>query len=406
VEFQQSAGRTARKGLKGAPRARAEARRRGIGPAVALLTLLVANLALSQGLNTVTGTVIDAVTHETVLDVKVTATSPQLQAQRSSITHSTGVYRIRELPLGTYSLQFVRDGYKPLTREGVRMLNDETLRVDVQLIPAPPVPDTGLAAVRNGRAFGPASSVRTVDPQDPGLSTLSGTVVDASSKEPLSDVAVTAMSPQLRGQRTVVTPSTGVYQIPELLPGTYLLRFERDKYRSNSLRSVTVAAGQVLRVDVQLALETVDVVATQPAVDAPSPFRETVPVAPAGANNSGLRSFSGLTPIAEAIPSEAQGSGVSTVAGTVVDASTGARLRGVLVIATSPQPQVEEAVVTLPTGDYRFRKLPPGTYSLRFEKAPYKPEVRNGLVLASDQGLLLDVQLVLDELGPPEAGGR
>jgi Carboxypeptidase regulatory-like domain len=352
----------------------------------------------------VTGTVLDTATHETILDVRVTATSPQLQVQRSSITHSTGVYRIRELPPGTYSLQFVRDGYRPLTREGVRVLNDELLRVDVQLVPAPAVTDTG-PGVRNAGALGPVSSARTVDAQGPGLSTLSGTIVDASSKEPLSDVAVTAMSPQLRGQRTVVTPSTGVYQIPELLPGTYLLRFERDKYRSNSLRTVTVAAGQVLRVDAQLALETVDVVATQPAVDAPRPFRETVPVAPAGANNSGLRSFSGLTPIAEAIPSEAQGSGVSTVAGTVVDASTGARLRGVLVIATSPQPLVEEAVITLPTGDYRFRKLPPGTYSLRFEKAPYKPEVRNGLVLASDQGLLLDVQLVLDELGPPEAGG-
>jgi hypothetical protein len=368
-----------------------------VGPLVLLALLGGSPLrAQSPGLSAVTGSVRDASTHEPVLDVKVIATSPRFQTDTRAITHSTGVYRLRELPSGTYTLQFDRDGYKPLTREGVTLNHDEVLRLDVELVPAPSAPLVKATPQRVAAWMG----------------AVAGTIVDALTRQPLSEVAVTVTSPEIQGGSTVISQATGAYQTTDLLPGTYSLGFERGAYRPTSLKTVTVTAGQVSRVNIQLVpaspkqangVGSVDVVATQAPVDAPRPFAQTLPVSPAGADNGGLRSIFGLASIPEA--TTVQPPGLGTVAGTVIDAATHARLQGVLVTATSAQLHVEGAVLTQATGDYKFRQLPPGAYTFRFDKATYKPVVRDGMAIGGEQTLLLDVQLVVDELGPPEASG-
>jgi hypothetical protein len=64
-----------------------------------------------------------------------------------------------------------------------------------------------------------------------GAAVLTGTVVDASSKEPLADVVVTVTSPALQGEQTVVTDTSGLYHVPDLPPGVYTLRLDKEHYK-------------------------------------------------------------------------------------------------------------------------------------------------------------------------------
>jgi len=103
-------------------------------------------------------------------------------------------------------------------------------------------------------------------------SVLTGNVVDASSRAPVADVVVTASSPSLQGEQVVVTDATGLYRVPQLPPGTYTLRFEKETYHPYSRAGIEVAADRTLRLNVELlpetaGTETVTVVGTPPVVD-------------------------------------------------------------------------------------------------------------------------------------------
>ena len=103
-------------------------------------------------------------------------------------------------------------------------------------------------------------------------SVLTGNVVDASTRAPVADVVVTATSPSLQGEQVVVTDSSGLYRVPQLPPGTYTLRFEKETYRPYSRTAIEVAADRTLRLNVELlpeiaGTETVTVVGAPPVVD-------------------------------------------------------------------------------------------------------------------------------------------
>src|SRR5262249_45461922 len=103
-------------------------------------------------------------------------------------------------------------------------------------------------------------------------SVLIGNVVDASTKAPIPDVVVTATSPTLQGEQVVVTDATGLYRVPQLPPGTYTLRFEKESYRPYSRAQIDVAADRTLRLNVELlpetaGTETVTVIGTAPTID-------------------------------------------------------------------------------------------------------------------------------------------
>ena len=79
-------------------------------------------------------------------------------------------------------------------------------------------------------------------------SVLTGTVVDANNKQPVADVVVTATSPNLQGEQLAVTDATGLYRIPQLPPGVYTLRFEKETFQPYS------------RSDIALRLNSTDLV--------------------------------------------------------------------------------------------------------------------------------------------------
>ena len=146
-----------------------------------------------------------------------------------------------------------------------------------------------------------------------GAAVLTGTVVDASSKEPLADVVVTVTSPALQGEQTVVTDTSGLYRVPDLPPGVYTLRLDKEQYKPYAREAISLRADTTIRVNAELLPESlkaeeVTVVARPPTVDVgssstgmniSSDFTHRIPVSRPGAKGSGTRSFES---VAEAVP--------------------------------------------------------------------------------------------------------
>ena len=76
-----------------------------------------------------------------------------------------------------------------------------------------------------------------------------------STKKPVADVVVTATSPSLQGEQVVVTDASGHYRIPQLPPGTYTLRFEKETYRPFSRAGIERRRESTLRLNVELLPE-------------------------------------------------------------------------------------------------------------------------------------------------------
>ena len=122
-------------------------------------------------------------------------------------------------------------------------MSERKLRVSVWTAPVWALA-TLLAFMFHGTlAFAQASS---------GASVLTGTVTDAAEKKPATDVVVTAVSPALQGEQVVVTDATGFFRIPDLPPGVYEIRFEKDGYRPYTQGNITLRSEITLRVNAEL----------------------------------------------------------------------------------------------------------------------------------------------------------
>jgi hypothetical protein len=135
--------------------------------------------------------------------------------------------------------------------------------------PAPPPPAKPTPAANEG--------TRTQAPRpQPGRGVIAGTVVSADTKKPQEDVVVTATSPGLQGEQIVVTDAQGRYRIPQLPPGTYTLRFDKESFRPFSRGNLQLHADRPLRVDVELLMEafteSIEVTASAPSINRGSLF--------------------------------------------------------------------------------------------------------------------------------------
>ena len=156
-------------------------------------------------------------------------------------------------------------------------------------------------------------------------SVLTGNVVDASTKAPVSDVVVTATSPSLQGEQVVVTDSTGLYRVPQLPPGTYTLRFEKETYRPYSRTGIDVAADRTLRLNVEIlpetaGAETITVVGAPPTVDVASStlgttvsqdFQRNLALSRPGGLGGANRSFDSLATVAPEASADVYGVSIS-----------------------------------------------------------------------------------------------
>jgi outer membrane receptor protein involved in Fe transport len=147
-------------------------------------------------------------------------------------------------------------------------------------------------------------------------SVIIGTVANADHPEgatgaPLADVTVTAASPNLQGEQTVVTDAQGQYRIPQLPPGLYTLRFEREGFQPFSRSDVQLGLNRTIRLNVELRPEglteqleitgtppTIDVGSTTVGVNVDQEFIRRIAVNRPGGKGGATRSFESLAELA------------------------------------------------------------------------------------------------------------
>src|SRR5438270_4085737 len=158
----------------------------------AILGVLIASPGFAQiGQGRLNGTVTDA--QGAVLPgVTVTATSPSLIGNRTTVTEADGKYLFPSLPSGVYKLVFDLQGFKQFTRENVQVVFGQTISVDSQM-------------------------------QIGGL-TENLTVTGAA---PVVDVTTTKVGTNLKGEALIAVPnSTDVWGARSEAPGSRMQGFD------------------------------------------------------------------------------------------------------------------------------------------------------------------------------------
>jgi outer membrane receptor protein involved in Fe transport len=170
-------------------------------------------------------------------------------------------------------------------------------------------------------------------------SVIVGTVVGADNKRPVADVVVTATSPNLQGEQVVVTDAQGQYRIPQLPPGVYTLRFEKESFKPFSRPDIQLRLDRTIRVNVELLPEafteeisvvakppTIDVGSTATGVSVDQEFIKRIAVNRPSGKGGAARSFESLAELAPGAQSDAYGVSINGATspenGYVVDGLT------------------------------------------------------------------------------------
>jgi outer membrane receptor protein involved in Fe transport len=151
-------------------------------------------------------------------------------------------------------------------------------------------------------------------------SVIVGQVVSADSKKPVGDVVVTATSPNLQGEQVVVTDAQGQYRIPQLPPGVYTLRFDKESFKPFSRSEVQLRLDRTIRVNVELLPEnfsevievtarppTIDVGSTSTGVNVDQDFIKRIAVNRPGGKGGAARSFDSLAELAPGAQNDSYG---------------------------------------------------------------------------------------------------
>lgn len=128
------------------------------------------------------------------------------------------------------------------------------------------------------------------------------------------------------------------------------------------------------------------------APDAPPPADPATPTSPP-ADAAGAEP----APRAPEVPKE-----TATLVGVLYDLSSKKTLPGVDVAALSPELPIEQNAVTDASGEYRFAELPPGEYTIRYEKEGYKPSARGGVQLKAGSTLRVNTALARESIKAQE----
>lgn len=158
-----------------------------------------------------------------------------------------------------------------------------------------------------------------------GNSVITGTARDASSKAPLVDVVVTATSPALQGEQTVITDGTGHYRIPQLPPGDYTLRFDKEAFTPAARGQITVRVGSTIRVNMELrpdpftpeedylipAPSVIELWSAQMGTSVGSELVSRIALSPPSVKGSVTRSFESMADVAPTVHTDMYGMSIS-----------------------------------------------------------------------------------------------
>jgi hypothetical protein len=165
---------------------------------IAVLVLLFAGAlafpAFAQTLGGITGTVTDP-QGNVIPGVEITAVSQGTSLKRTATTSSEGSYALVNLPIGTYTLTFTRDGFSPEKIPGISVQADRTITLPAAL------------------KVGAATDSVTVDenPLLNAVDTTNGYVMDKSQIEniPLPTGSVLGAAILSPGVNAELSPGTG-----------------------------------------------------------------------------------------------------------------------------------------------------------------------------------------------------
>jgi 5-hydroxyisourate hydrolase-like protein (transthyretin family) len=92
-------------------------------------------------------------------------------------------------------------------------------------------------------------------PGDKIINEISGSVVDADSKKPLKEVAITAYSDSKK-EKIILSDESGRFDFDELKSGIYKLVFEKAGYRKVTREKVSIKADETLLMRIEMLEDT------------------------------------------------------------------------------------------------------------------------------------------------------
>ena len=207
--------------------------------------LTLPTLSFADMTGSIRGRVTDQLTDVPLAQVRVTI----VETGQSTMSDSTGRYRLSNIRAGTYTIQYFLPGYQNASYNRVVFLPDVESILNVSLYALP----------EQAKPVAPQAA-RTAT----GTGVLRGQVVDDSTRVPLVGVNVYLRDTHLG----TITDEAGRYRLLQIPAGTYTLVISRIGYRQVT-RSVTVGQSTDQSIDVTsqelpLQMGEVQVVADAP----------------------------------------------------------------------------------------------------------------------------------------------
>lgn len=287
---------------------------------LALLVTLVAGLSFAPGAlavegDSISGTVTDALTHSEIKGIEVCAYSSieeGFSPPPCVDTEAGGNYTLAGLSSGQYKVEFSAPGKSNLNY--ITQYYNGT--------PSGTSSFSGALPVTVSEATGASG----IDAALKAGGRITGRVTSAATSAPVEGIMVCAMRGQFEGGGCVSTNSSGEYTISSLASGSYTVEFTTQfesslNYITQYYNGATSLFG-----------------ASQVVVNAPE--------------------------ITSGINAALQVGG--QISGTVIDASTNAAMKGVLVCAFAASPEVIGCAATDQVGHYLISGLASADYQVRF----------------------------------------
>lgn len=155
-----------------------------------VLTLLAFFLSVSQlhaqAVGVLRGTIVDG-SGALVSDAAVNATNTETGVKRTVRSNQQGIFVIPDLPIGSYSLQIEKDGFRTQQRTGISLLTGQVIDISFALV------------------LGEASQTVEVTADSAQLQTASSSVSTTIDAKQISDLPLNGRNPL---QLTTLTPGT------------------------------------------------------------------------------------------------------------------------------------------------------------------------------------------------------
>lgn len=145
----------------------------------------------AQAIGNIRGTVSDR-TGARIAGATVTATNVETHAARSVVTNSDGIYVFPDLPIGHYTLEIRRDGFKTENREGIDLLTGQTIDLAIPI------------------QVGSVAQSVEVSGAAPLIQTASSSVQTSVTQRQMQDLPLNGRNPL---QLTVLTPGTALTSV-------------------------------------------------------------------------------------------------------------------------------------------------------------------------------------------------